>query len=156
MAHTHHKKESLAGLSVLIVDNNRDAADTLAELLSLHECDARVCYDAQSALTAAPADVVILELRLPGLDGWELVRQMQRREGLNRPFYFAVTTCGTEADRARSAEAGIDLHFLKPVDPVVLVGMLKRFAQPPTSCTPRFSSSNDGSGVHDYLGAICS
>lgn len=114
-------------LSVLLVDDNRDAADSLAELLTIFEYDVRVAYGAADALAAGPADAVILEVRLPGMSGWELVRRMRERVVEKQPLYIAVTTCGRTEDRLRSDEAGIDLHLVKPVDPGILIGVLRRF-----------------------------
>lgn len=114
-------------LSVLLVDDNRDVADSLAEVLTIFEYDVRVAYGAADALAAEPADAVLLELRLPGMSGWELVREMRERVAEKQPLYIAVTTCGRTEDRLRSEEAGIDLHLVKPVDPAVLVGVLRRF-----------------------------
>lgn len=116
-------------LSVLIVDESRDAADSLAELLRLYDHRVRVVYAAADALAEDPPDVVVLEVGAPGLDGWELVRRMRSRPCEKRSLYIAVTTCGLERDRHKSKEAGIDLHLLKPVEPAVLVGVLKRFAR---------------------------
>jgi two-component system, OmpR family, response regulator len=116
-------------LSVLIVDDNRDAADSLAELLRLYGHGVRVAYCPEDALAEDPPDVLILEVRLPGVDGWELVRQMRERATAKQPFYIAATTRGSKADRRRSEEAGIDLHLVKPIDPAVLVGVLNRFAR---------------------------
>ena len=116
-------------LSVLLVDDNRDAADSLAEVLTFFEYDVRIVYGAADALAAEPADVVILELRLPRMSGWDLVRRMRERGTEKQPLYIAVTTCGRTEDRFRSEEAGIDIHLVKPVDPGVLVGVLRRFVR---------------------------
>lgn len=116
-------------LSVLVVDGNRDSGDSLAELLRLYGHRVRVAYDAGGALRADPPDVVVLELRLPGTDGWELARRMQDREVVRPSLYIALTTCATGEDSDRSEAAGIDLHLVKPVEPAVLVGVLRRFAR---------------------------
>lgn len=116
-------------LSILIVDENRDAADSLAELLRLHKYNARVAYNPRTALAEDPSDVVIVEARFLDLGEWELVQQMRDRETGKQPFYIAVTTCGSNEDRRRSQEAGVHLHLVKPADPAVLIGALKRFAR---------------------------
>ncbi|MCE9567365.1 MAG: response regulator [Planctomycetes bacterium] len=118
----------MSALSVLLVDDYADGADTLAELLRLHGHCVRVAYSPEAALDALPADVVILELKLHGTDGWSLVRQMQHRAVEKLPLFVAVTTCGSPKDRQRSEEAGIDLHLIKPVEPAILVGLLRRFS----------------------------
>jgi CheY-like chemotaxis protein len=113
-------------LSVLVVDDFEDAAWSLVDMLVLYGCAARAVCCADEALQETLPDVVILELGLPGLDGWELVRRMRSRPCDKQPLYIAVTTCGLERDRHKSKEAGIDLHLVKPVEPAVLVGALKR------------------------------
>lgn len=157
MTTTHlRKKEDLAGLSVLIVDSNQDAADTLADLLSIYGCDARVAYAAEDALRAEPADVVILELRLPGMDGWDMVQQMRERPAEKKAFYLAVTTYYGSEHRTRSAETAIDLHLVKPVDPAVLIGVLKRFARVMTGGLPPSDRIDDGSNTYRCLNATYS
>lgn len=121
--------ERLVALSILIVDSNQDAADSLSELLKSHGYQTRVSYDAQSALDAEPADVVILELELPGLSGWEVVRWLRSRPSNKRPFYIALTNRYTMEDSIRAAKSGFDMNLLKPVDLPFLVGVLKRFSR---------------------------
>jgi CheY-like chemotaxis protein len=98
-------------------------------LLEIYGHQVRVARDALSALRLAwvePPDVVILEVRLPGMDGWELARRLQEPVAGKRPFCIACTGCYTPADRRRSAEAGIDLHLVKPVEPGRLRSLLRR------------------------------
>ena len=118
-----------AALSVLVVDDFRDGADSLADLLDVYGLRVQTAYDPTTALAAAPSDVVILELRLPEMTGWELVRRLRTRNADPRPLFIAVTTCGMEKDRLRSAEAGIDLHLVKPVEPSVLIGEMQRLTR---------------------------
>jgi CheY-like chemotaxis protein len=109
----------------LVVDDHADAADSLALVLSHLGHRAVVARCGRSALAAAEReapDVVLLELRLPCLDGWEVARQL-RAAGCPARL-IAVTTCGRPADRQRSRAAGIDLHLVKPVDPPVLLAAL--------------------------------
>ena len=65
------------------------------------------------------------------MNGWELVRWMKDRWTDKPPHYVAVTTCGTENDRRRSAEAGIEFHLVKPVEPGLLTKVLEQFARIP-------------------------
>ena len=116
-------------LSVLLVDDHRDAAEPLALLLAEYGCHVRTAYGAEAALDAEPADVVILELLLSGLNGWEVVRWIRARPTIKQSLFIALTTCGSKDDQRRSAEAGIDLHLIKPVEPAVLHGVLRRFAR---------------------------
>jgi DNA-binding response OmpR family regulator len=93
-----------------------------------------VTYDATEAwllaVTYRPA-VCLLDIGLPGTDGWELARRLRAEPTLAGMRIIAVTGHGRESDRARSAQAGIDLHLLKPVDPELLRRLLFGCAQPP-------------------------
>jgi CheY-like chemotaxis protein len=73
--------------------------------------------------------VAILDLLMPGMNGWELARKLRDQAAGKRPFLIAMTGCATEENRRRSREAGIDLHLLKPTDPALVVGVLERFAR---------------------------
>src|SRR5262249_36156117 len=118
-------------LSVLVVDDNADAAHILARMVQLLGHTARVAYDGEQALEAvehfAP-DVALLAIGLPKLDGWELARRLRARLG-ERPLLVAVTGYGTERDRELSRQAGFDHHFLKPVDARVLTDLLQTQAE---------------------------
>lgn len=118
-----------AALSVLVIDSNRDCADSLADLLRLLGYGVQAAYDRDSAIAAEPPDVVILELRLPGTNGWKLVEQMRARVAHKPSFYIAVTTCGQSQDFHRSERAGIDRHLVKPVHPSVLINQLRQRAR---------------------------
>jgi CheY-like chemotaxis protein len=130
MSNEHRTRHSLA---VLVVDDSVDTADSLAELLRLHGHATRVAFDGESALqsvAAAVPDVVFLDILMPpGPDGCEIAEQIRAYcTGYKKqPLLIAVTGCGTEADRFRSAGSGFDLHLVKPVDPAVLVGLAERF-----------------------------
>ncbi|OWK40344.1 response regulator [Fimbriiglobus ruber] len=126
-------------LSVLIVDDCVDTATSLAELLRFWGCATWTAANGAEALrlfeTYLP-DVVILDIRMPGMNGWELARRL--RSGPKPPLLVAVTGCGQEEDRHRSDESGIHLHLIKPVDPAVLVAVLRRFDRvlTPAACEP--------------------
>jgi CheY-like chemotaxis protein len=121
------------GLHVLVVEDDTDLAANLAVWLVLQGHKARVAPDGPAALRAAgdePPDVVLLDLGLPGMDGYEVAERV--REDLapalpKAPLVIAVTGRGGEADRRRSREAGIDLHLTKPVDVEQLSRILGRF-----------------------------
>lgn len=83
-----------------------------------------------------PPDVVLLDLLMPGLDGCEVARRLTRTP-VRPPLVIAVTGCGTEHDRARTAAAGCHLHLLKPVHPATLAGLLRRVAEVYRGPTPR-------------------
>lgn len=122
---------SLPPLSVLVVDDSADAAHTLADLLRLYGHVVRVELDGARAVLSAERDVpdvVFLDIRMPGLDGFQVAEQLRNRcGGGKQPLVIAVTGADSEADRLRSAGAGFDLHLVKPVDPGILVGMMERF-----------------------------
>lgn len=116
-----------AGLRVLIAENYTDNAQTTATLLRLFGHEVRIVTDGPSALQDAPFfDVVLLEIVLPRMNGWEVARRLREQGNADQPILIAVTGLGQEADRCRSLEAGIDLHLLKPVDPGFLRQVLQR------------------------------
>ena len=119
-----------AGLRVLVVDDNRDAADSLAMLLKLKGHDVRVTYDGTAALTAASfqPDLVFLDLGMPGMDGYEVARRLRQLPEGQRCLLAALTGWGQEEDRRRTREVGFDRHLVKPVDPAELSALLEALA----------------------------
>ena len=104
---------------VLIVDDNVDAADALAILLGLVGYTTRVAYDGATALELAGVfrpQIAMLDIGLPVMDGYELAQRLRREPGLERLQVIVITGYGMESDLARSREAGIDIHLVKPVD----------------------------------------
>jgi DNA-binding response OmpR family regulator len=101
-------------------------------LLRMYGHQVAVTADGEAALETAalaPPDVVILDLLLPKLTGWDVARRLRERLAGKPPFFIAVSGCGQEADYRRSSEAGIDLHMLKPVDPQELMAVLDLFSR---------------------------
>jgi len=123
-------------LRILVVDDNRDAAESLAMLLRLHGHEVVIASDGHAAVELAlnqlPA-VVLLDIGLPGIDGYEVCRRI-RQHGLDEMLVVAMTGYGQERDRQRSQDAGFDTHTVKPVDPPVLNRLLagSRVRQRPT------------------------
>jgi DNA-binding response OmpR family regulator len=118
-------------LSVLVVDDHPDAADSLAEVLALHGHRPRVALGGADALAMAesePPDVVLTDLVMPGVDGFELARRLRERTG-SPPVLVALTGCGSARDRERVITAGFDLYLVKPVEPAALVGVLRNFTR---------------------------
>jgi CheY-like chemotaxis protein/two-component sensor histidine kinase len=114
---------------VLVVDDNRDAADSLTMLLRSKGHDVRVAYDGPAALAAAGAfgpDLVLLDLGMPGMDGYEVARRLRGMPAFAGRVIAALTGWGQEADRRRTREAGFDHHLVKPVDPAELETLLAR------------------------------
>jgi CheY-like chemotaxis protein len=113
---------------VLVVDDNADAARLLARLLEASGHQAEVAHDGPAALERAqarPPDVVLLDIGLPGMDGYEVARRLRQSVG-DRPLLVALTGYGQDEDRRRSREAGMDDHLTKPVDPRTLKELLAR------------------------------
>ncbi|HEX5746832.1 MAG TPA: ATP-binding protein [Archangium sp.] len=116
---------------VLVVDDNRDAADILSESLEVLGCETRVAYDGPSALQMAETfqpEVALLDIGLPVMDGYELARLLRQRHAARGIRLIAVTGYGQASDRQQSKEAGFDAHLVKPLDLDVLESLLKRLA----------------------------
>jgi signal transduction histidine kinase/ActR/RegA family two-component response regulator len=104
---------------VLIVDDNEDAADGLAAMLSLVGHQTHVAYDAAQALQQSGAvelDAAVVDVNLPVMDGYELARRIREQPGGGRVQFIAVSGFGTEEDKERSRAAGFAAHLVKPVD----------------------------------------
>jgi CheY-like chemotaxis protein len=113
---------------MLVVDDNADTADSLAMLLRLHGHEVQVAYNGPAALQAAeagPFDVILLDIGLPRMDGYEVARRLRARADGARPVLVAITGYAYEADRRRSQEAGFDHHLVKPVGPDRLEELLR-------------------------------
>ncbi|WP_233887795.1 hybrid sensor histidine kinase/response regulator [Paraburkholderia flagellata] len=109
---------NLDGKKVLIVDDNRDAADSLGELLEVLGCECAVFYDGKTALDSlertAPA-IAFIDLDMPGLDGCQFARRVRARADLHGLYLVALTGWAQDKDTLRSAQAGFDRHLAKPV-----------------------------------------
>lgn len=114
-------------LRVLIAEDNADAAGVLALLLQLWGHQVRVAHDGGAALDTARAfrpEVVLLDLGLPGLDGFAVAERVRREEGLRETRLVALTGCADEDSRRRALAAGCDHFLIKPVDPADVRAML--------------------------------
>ncbi len=114
---------------VLVVDDNRDAADSLALLLRTYGHDVTVAYDGLEGVAAAlefRPDVALLDLGLPGLSGYEVAQRLRREPELGKMLLAAVTGYGQDEDRRRTREAGFDIHLVKPADLDVIQALLAR------------------------------
>jgi signal transduction histidine kinase/ActR/RegA family two-component response regulator len=123
----YHPDMAAAGLRVLVVDDNRDVADTTATILRLSGCETHVAYDGNTGLDAVDRlqpDAVLLDIGLPGLDGYQLAERLRAKPAHRRTLIVAVSGYGQEEDRARSKAAGFDYHVVKPIDPAVITGLL--------------------------------
>jgi two-component system CheB/CheR fusion protein len=104
---------------VLVVDDNKDAADTLAKVLRNGGHEVQVSYGGKSAIEMAREQkphVILLDLAMPGMDGFTVTQNLRQHWETKGALIIAVTGYGLPGDRARSDAAGIDLHLVKPVD----------------------------------------
>src|SRR5262249_47542851 len=114
-------------LHVLVVENNADTQATCAQFLRLYGHNVAVAADGPSALhliQADPPDVVLLDIALPKLEGWNLAQQIRHLSLGKRPLLIAVGGHGMKSHRKRSYECGIDFHLVKPVNPARLEHLL--------------------------------
>jgi two-component system CheB/CheR fusion protein len=104
---------------VLIVDDNRDSADSLAMLLAMEGHEASTAYSAHEALECATAlkpQIILLDIGLPEIDGYEVARRLRSLDALERTYLIALTGYGQAEDRKRARDAGFDEHMIKPAD----------------------------------------
>jgi CheY-like chemotaxis protein len=114
-----------AARRVLVVDDNRDGGETLAVILRFWGHEVRVCEDGPGALAEAAdfrPEVVLLDIGLPGMDGYEVARRLRERFGPGAMRLIALTGYGNDTDRRRSLEVGFDEHLTKPAE----LGELRR------------------------------
>ena len=112
----------------LVVDDNRDAAEMMALLLGLEGHEVATAYDGASSIAKVLSfqpNLVLLDIGMPNLDGYDVARRIQTLPLSPRPFLVAVTGDATLDDTRRSAEAGFDLHVRKPVFPDVFEGLVQ-------------------------------
>ncbi|MEX2027584.1 MAG: response regulator, partial [Pirellulaceae bacterium] len=115
-------------LSVLVVDDNRDAADSLTRLLSCYQCRVATAYDGQTAIDMAQRgrpDVVLLDIGLPKLSGYQVAAFIRGQPWGKTMRLIALTGWGQEGDKERAKEAGFDHHLVKPVHPDNLLALLR-------------------------------
>ena len=114
-------------IKILLVDDEKQFVDTLSERLAMRGFEARVAYDGPEALKAVeqPTDVIVLDLRMPGMDGIEAIGRLRTLPGGDVPKVIAMSGLAFPEDVARSKEAGADLHLPKPVRLGQLVRLLE-------------------------------
>ena len=120
-------------LRLLIVDDNVDAAITLAMLQELDGHVTHVAHSGAEALEAIPGfkpEAILLDIGLPGMDGYEVVRRLRTMPGMEETFVVAMTGYGSDEDRALASQAGFDEHLVKPPDLQLLSKWLKERAAP--------------------------
>ncbi|SMP78349.1 ATP-binding protein [Noviherbaspirillum suwonense] len=112
---------------ILVVDDNRDAVDALAMMLKLGGNDVEIAYEGMAALAIAQSfvpDAVVLDIGLPGIDGYEVARRLRARPETAGALIVAVTGYGQKEDRERSRAAGFDHHLVKPIESDALLKLL--------------------------------
>ncbi|MFO1267382.1 MAG: PAS domain S-box protein [Rubrivivax sp.] len=128
------------GPRLLLVDDNRDAAESLAAFLRLEGAEVHVAADGPAAIAMArelEPEAVVLDIGLPGMNGLEVCRALRRLPGLRGARIVALTGYGQAADRAATSDAGFDAHLTKPVDPERLAKLLLPQAQAPAQAQER-------------------
>jgi CheY-like chemotaxis protein len=128
--HTGDRTNTWA-LRVLVVEDCPETAATLTECLQRHGYVVSVASDGPTALAAARTlqpDAILLDIGLPGMDGWEVVEQLRKQVVTKRPLLIAITGLQGESHALRSEQVGIDLHLTKPIDFDQLNRLLVRFS----------------------------
>jgi len=128
-AGTEGRPADMFGLRILVVDDNINAADSLATLLELGGHEVRVAYEGEAALLVAEAfrpQVVLLDIGMPGMDGYEVGRALREKPQTRSALLVAITGWGAPDDLRRAKEAGFDHHLVKPVEPAALQRLLAR------------------------------
>ena len=115
------------GRRILVVDDSDDMTQSLRILLEHAGHEARVVHDGPAALVAYRTyqpDVVLLDVGLPGMNGYDIARQLRREQGDRAPLLVAVSGYGQEEDKRLAREAGFEFHLTKPVDPARLIELV--------------------------------
>ena len=121
--------ETFKGLSILVVDDNQDAAESLGDLLLMHGAGVRVAHSGAGGLAhsrVSMPQVAILDIGMPGMDGYELARRLVEETDQPKPFLIALTGWGQVEDRARIVAAGFKVHLVKPLNFAELVKALSQ------------------------------
>jgi CheY-like chemotaxis protein len=117
----------MPALRILLADDNLDSAESLCALLQLQGHDVHLVHDGLAAVEAAARlqpDVIVLDIGMPGLNGYDAARRIREQQGERRPILVALTGWSQDEYRRRSAEAGFDAHIVKPVTDTVLLQVI--------------------------------
>jgi signal transduction histidine kinase len=132
---------------VLVVDDNWDAAETVAVLLELAGHEVKAVTDGQQALACAQVyapEVVVLDIGLPIIDGYQVARQLRTIAQTRESLLIALTGYGQDIDRERAEDAGFDRHLVKPADPKELVRLIADWRAPAAPAKSRLMGVNTG------------
>jgi CheY-like chemotaxis protein len=119
---------------ILVVDDNADSALSMAMMLSMMGHETRTAHDGEAAVSVAEEfrpHVILLDIGLPKLNGYEVAQQIRQHEWGVSMFLVAVTGWGQDEDRRKAREVGFDSHFTKPLSPAVLEELLVAIAHRP-------------------------
>jgi CheY-like chemotaxis protein len=117
---------------ILVVDDNRDAADSLAAILRVEGHEARAAYSGAEAVQAAEEmkpDVVLLDIQMPEMSGYDVARALRDYRRGVRAVIVAVTAYGQESDKLAARQAGFHHHITKPVDPARVLEIIESVDQ---------------------------
>ncbi|MEA3128218.1 MAG: hypothetical protein QOF46_13, partial [Paraburkholderia sp.] len=120
---------AVAPLRILLVDDNRDSADSLAMLLELKGHEVRIAYDGPQALDVAPRlvpDLAVIDLAMPKMDGYATLAALQQIPALAHTLFAAMTGFGHASDRERTQAAGFHSHLVKPVELALFEALLEQ------------------------------
>ena len=124
---------------ILVVEDHNDTRKLILATLKLRDLEIEDVGDSDTALASFvrfKPDVVLLDIGLPGMNGYEVAKQLSRPRSVLAPLLIAITGYGSESERSRSSESGIHLHMVKPVDLAHLKAVLKRFQKMLTGLAP--------------------
>jgi len=124
----HGRAAGSKAVRVLVVDDNQDSAETLALLLTLEGHTVATAFDGATALAEAARfqpQLVLLDIGMPGMNGYEVARELRAREATKSTVIVALTGYGQPEDRARAAEAGFTDHLTKPIIAEKLLALVK-------------------------------
>jgi CheY-like chemotaxis protein len=117
-------------LRILVAEDDRDTAESLAALLKCQGYLIQMASDGLAAVEMADLDhpdVVLLDIGLPQMDGYEVAKRLRQKRNPRKPLLIAITGHGQQPERLRAYEAGMDMHLTKPVAPEELLNLLERF-----------------------------
>ncbi len=132
---------------VLLVDDNRDFAESLATVLQFNGHDVRLAFDGPSAIELARdfrPEIAFLDLGLPGINGFDLARALRADPATRHATLIALTGWGQEKDRERTQEAGFDMHFVKPIEPQSIAQIVDELGTSRQSPFPAAAPSSPG------------
>jgi two-component system OmpR family response regulator len=125
---------------VLVVDDNRDAATSVSVLFDMAGFEVRTCFDGPSALAEVDGftpDACVLDIAMPGMDGYELARRLRERFADRPPVFATLTAFENDGHLQTAADAGFDLHFTKPATPSEVIEQLRdALAEGPPATEP--------------------